>query len=37
VKLLALALYHGLTTGCNNATLGEEYCNMMQVTGMLLL
>ncbi|GLI62370.1 hypothetical protein VaNZ11_004989 [Volvox africanus] len=32
-KLLALLLYHGLTTGLGQSTLGEEYCAMRQVTG----
>ncbi|GFR47699.1 hypothetical protein Agub_g9451 [Astrephomene gubernaculifera] len=31
-KLVALLLYHGLTTGLGHQTLGEEYCNMLQVT-----
>lgn len=30
-KLLALLLYYGLTTGCGSQTLGEEYCNVLQV------
>uniref|UniRef100_A0A7S3R508 RING-type E3 ubiquitin transferase n=1 Tax=Dunaliella tertiolecta TaxID=3047 RepID=A0A7S3R508_DUNTE len=32
VRLLAQLLYHGVTTGAGLQTLGEEYCNMMQVT-----
>ncbi len=32
-KLLALLLYHGLTTGCGLQTLGEEYCNLLKVGG----
>ncbi|GIL91220.1 hypothetical protein Vretimale_18879 [Volvox reticuliferus] len=32
-KLLALLLYHGLTTGLGQSTLGEEYCAMRQVAG----
>lgn len=32
-KLVALLLYHSLTTGQGRATLGEEYCNLMQVSG----
>jgi len=35
VRLLAQLLYHGLTTGCGLQTLGEEYCNVLQVTGTL--
>eukprot|EP00798_Chlamydomonas_sp_ICE-L_P006539 gene6539-3184_t len=30
--MLGLLLYFGLTTGCGLRTLGEEYCNMIQVT-----
>lgn len=32
-KLVALALYYGLTTGAGQQTLGEEYCNMLQSNG----
>ncbi|GAX79358.1 hypothetical protein CEUSTIGMA_g6800.t1 [Chlamydomonas eustigma] len=31
-KFVAQLLYYGLTTGCGSQTLGEEYCNMLQVT-----
>eukprot|EP00983_Pelagomonas_calceolata_P053899 1143482-Pelagomonas_calceolata.AAC.1 len=31
VRLLAQLLYHGVTTGAGLQTLGEEYCNMMQL------
>ncbi|KAJ9530968.1 hypothetical protein QJQ45_028868, partial [Haematococcus lacustris] len=31
IELVASLLYHCLTTGCGLQTLGEEYCNMMQV------
>ena len=31
-NLLALVLYHGLTTGCGAQTLGEEYCSIQKVT-----
>lgn len=30
MKLLASLLYHGLTTGAGAATLGEEYCDILQ-------
>jgi len=33
VKLLASLLYYGLTTGCGLQTLGEEYCDLVQVSG----
>lgn len=33
VRLLAALLYHGLTTGAGLQTLGEEYCNLVQVAG----
>ena len=32
-RLAAVALYNALTTGCGSQTLGEEYCNMLQVDG----
>ena len=28
-------LYNGLTTGAGTQTLGEEYCDILQVTGAL--
>ena len=31
-RLLALLLYHGLTTGCGTQTLGEEYVSMLQAS-----
>ncbi len=30
---LAQLLYHAMTTGCGQQTLGEEYCDIMQSTG----
>lgn len=32
--MAAQLLYHGLTTGAGVQTLGEEYCDILQVTGM---
>ena len=32
---MAELLYHGLTTGAGVQTLGEEYCDILQVTGAL--
>ena len=32
--VLAQLLYYGLTTGAGVQTLGEEYCDILQVTGM---
>ncbi len=32
-KLLATLLYHGLTTATGLQTLGEEYCDIVQVAG----
>ena len=34
-RLAAELLYHGLTTGAGVQTLGEEYCDILQVTGAL--
>ena len=31
--MAAQLLYHGLTTGAGVQTLGEEYCDILQVTG----
>ena len=31
--LVAQTLYFGLTTGAGKQTLGEEYCDILQVTG----
>jgi len=31
--MVAEILYHGLTTGCGAQTLGEEYCDILQVSG----
>ena len=35
--LAAQILYHGTTTGCGVQTLGEEYCDILQVNGKLLI
>ena len=35
VKLVAELLYAGLTTGVGLQTLGEEYCDIIQVAGLL--
>jgi hypothetical protein len=32
-RLVAEMLYHGLTTGAGVQTLGEEYCDILQVAG----
>ena len=32
--MAAQLLYYGLTTGAGVQTLGEEYCDILQVTGM---
>ncbi|MEW5299019.1 MAG: hypothetical protein WDW38_004929 [Sanguina aurantia] len=32
IRLAGQLLYHSLTTGLGSQTVGEEYCNMMQVT-----
>ncbi|KAK9820622.1 hypothetical protein WJX72_012437 [[Myrmecia] bisecta] len=32
-RILAEVLYYGLTTGAGLQTLGEEYCDVLQVTG----
>lgn len=32
-RLASDALYHGLTTGVTGASLGEEYCDLVQVAG----
>jgi len=32
-RLLAETLYFGLTTGTGLSTLGEEYCDILQVAG----
>ena len=34
-RLAAELVYHGLTTGAGVQTLGEEYCDILQVTGVL--
>ncbi len=34
---MAELLYAGLTTGAGLQTLGEEYCDIIQVAGLLLL
>ncbi|KAK9786583.1 hypothetical protein WJX73_010336 [Symbiochloris irregularis] len=33
VRLFSELLYHGLTTGAGLQTLGEEYCDILQVSG----
>ena len=33
IRLFAELLYHGLTTGAGLQTLGEEYCDILQVSG----
>lgn len=33
IQLVGQLLYHTMTTGLGLETLGEEYCNMLQVTG----
>ncbi|KAF6258643.1 hypothetical protein COO60DRAFT_1517426, partial [Scenedesmus sp. NREL 46B-D3] len=35
-KLLATFVYYALTTGAGLQTLGEEYCDIMQITGQQL-
>ena len=32
-RLMAETLYFGLTTGTGLSTLGEEYCDILQVAG----
>lgn len=32
-QLVSTLLYHALTTGAGSRTLGEEYCDLLQVTG----
>ncbi len=32
-QLVSALLYHALTTGAGSRTLGEEYCDLLQVTG----
>mmetsp|Transcript_324 Transcript_324/g.934 ORF Transcript_324/g.934 Transcript_324/m.934 type:complete len:357 (-) Transcript_324:349-1419(-) len=34
-QLVSTLLYHALTTGAGSRTLGEEYCDLLQVTGSL--
>ena len=36
IQMACELLYNGLTTGAGNQTLGEEYCDILQVTGACL-
>jgi Pex2 / Pex12 amino terminal region len=33
--LAAGVLYYALTTGAGSQTLGEEYCDLLQITGLV--